>query len=164
MNRQDKARATTSRRSSLTGMRNMAQPRPRLGTERRAEIAISRQAKPVHPVVNQIVENLAAIDAIRIIKVTPGFLEASSEAIGARKQPATKLGHPTAVGVSLILDEVREEIQFYTITSAVKGYGSAMVEAVLVALPKQWGVFVLMDWSDGFWKVMRRRHRRIVLL
>jgi hypothetical protein len=39
-----------------------------------------------------------------------------------------------------------------------------MVEAVLGALPKQWRVFVIMDWSDGFWKAMRRRHRRIVLL
>ncbi|MFH0908798.1 MAG: hypothetical protein V1929_08550 [bacterium] len=114
--------------------------------------------------MNQIAENLAEIAAIRIVKVTPGFLQASSETSGARKQPVTKPGHPTAVGVSLILDEDREEIQFYEITSAVKGYGSRMVEAVLSALPKQWKVFVLMDWSDGFWKVMRRRHRRIVLL
>lgn len=78
--------------------------------------------------------------------------------------PVTKPGHPTAIGVSLILEEDREEIQFYEITSAVKGYGSRMVEAVLSALPRQWKAIVVMDWSDGFWKVMRRRHRRIMLL
>jgi hypothetical protein len=75
-----------------------------------------------------------------------------------------KRKHPTAVGVSLILEEDQEEIQFYEITSAVKGNGSRMVEAVLSALPKPWKAIVLMDWSGGFWKTMRRRHRRIVLL
>ena len=79
-------------------------------------------------------------------------------------RPVTKPGHPTAMGVSLILEEGREEIQFYEITSAIKGYGSKMVEAVLKALPKKWKVVVVMDWSDGFWKAMRRRHKRLVLL
>ena len=127
-------------------------------------MAISHRARPVHPVAMRIAEGLAGLDAIRIVKVTPGLIQASSETTGVRRQPATKPGHPTAVGVSLIVDEGREEVQFYEITSAVKGHGSRMVEAVLGALPKQWRVFVLMDWSDGFWKAMRRRHRRIVLL
>lgn len=78
--------------------------------------------------------------------------------------PVTKPGHPTAIGISLILEEDRGEIQFYEITSAVKGYGSRMVEAVLKALPKKWKAIVVMDWSNGFWKAMRRRHRRIVLM
>jgi len=64
--------------------------------------------------------------------------------------PVTKPGHPTAIGVSLIMEEDREEIQFYEITSAVKGYGSKMVEAVLNALPKKWEAIVVMDWSGGF--------------
>ena len=127
------------------------------------EIRVSSRARPVHPVVKKIAENLARIDAIRIVKVTPGFLQASSETSGARRQPIAKPGHPSAIGVSLLFDEDREEVQFYEITSAVKGYGSQMTEAVLDALPKQWGVFVVMDWSDGFWKAMRRRHGRIVL-
>lgn len=133
-------------------------------TQRKAEITVSRSAKPVHSVVKQIAENLAEIDAIRIVKVTPEFLQASSETSGARKRPITKPGHPTAIGVSIILDEDRKEIQFYEMTSAVKGYGSRMVKAVLNALPKNWKAFVLMDWSDGFWTVMQQRHRRIVLL
>jgi len=152
-------------RTTLTGVKIMRQARPnRQGAEGKAEIAISRLAKPVHPVVSQIAENLAKVDAMRIVKLTPGFLKASSEACGAQRQPVTKPGHPTAIGVSLILDENCEEVQFYEITSAVKGHGSAMVEAVLRALPRQWKVLVPMDWSGGFWKAMRRRHRRIVLL
>ncbi len=130
----------------------------------RPEIVVSRSGQPVHTVVRRIAENLAAVDAIRVVKVTPGFIEASSETQGKRKRPVATPGHPTAIGVSLIVEEDRKELQFYEIASAVKGYGSRMVEAVLSDLPKPWGVFVLMDWSDGFWKTMRRRHRRIVLL
>ena len=130
----------------------------------KAHVAVSTRAQPLHPVVKEIAENLAEIDLIRFVRVTRGFLQASSEASGARMRPVTKLGHPTAVGVSLILEEDREEIQFYEITSGVKGYGSRMVEAVLSAMPKKWKAFVVMDWSGGFWKAMRRRHRRIVLL
>jgi hypothetical protein len=79
-------------------------------------------------------------------------------------RPVTQVGHPIAIGVSLILEEDREEIQFYEITSAVRGYGSKMVDAVMSALPKSWKAVVIMDWSDGFWKAMRRRHRRIILM
>jgi hypothetical protein len=128
------------------------------------QVAVSKRCQPLHPVVKEIVDNLAGIDAIRFVRVTPGFLRASSEACGSRMRPGTKPGHPTAVGVSLIQEEDRKEIQFYEITSAVKGYGSTMVEPVLNAMPKNWRVIVAMDWSDGFWKVMQRRHRRIVLL
>jgi len=132
--------------------------------EGKTRVAVSRRAQPLHPVVKEIAENLAGIDAIRFVRVTPGFLQASSEASGARMLPVTKPGHPTAVGVSLILEEDREEVQFCEITSAVKGYGSRMVEAVLDALPKKWKAVVVMDWSEGFWKAMRRRHKRIVLM
>ena len=136
----------------------------RVAQKEKAQVAVSRRAQPLHPVVNRIADNLAGIDAIRFVRVTLGFLQASSEACGSQMRPVTKPGHPTAVGVSLIVEEDREEIQFYEITSAVKGYGSRMVEAVLSALPRQWKAIVAMDWSDGFWKTMRRRHKRIVIL
>ena len=130
----------------------------------KAQIVVSKKAQPLHPVTREIADNLAGIDVIRFVRVTLGFLQASSETSGARRIPITKPGHPAAIGVSLIMEEDREEIQFYEITSAVKGYGSRMVEAVLNPLPKKWKAIVLMDWSDGFWKAMRRRHRRIVLM
>lgn len=132
--------------------------------EGKAQIVAAKRAHPVHPVIKQIAGNLAEIDAIRTVKVTPGFLQASSETCGARLSPVTKPGHPTTVGISLILDEERKEIQFHEITSAVKGYGLRMVEAVMNALPKEWRAFVLMDWSGGFWEAMRKRHRRINLV
>ena len=132
--------------------------------EHRAEVVISRRARPVHPVVTRIAENLAGIETLQIVKVTPGFLSASSETCGTRRRPVTKPGHPTAVGVSLILDEEHKEIQFCEITSAVKGCGTRMVEAVVNALPNGWRAVVVMDWSGGFWRVMRQRHRRITLL
>ena len=137
---------------------------PRGCEEQRAEVVISRRVRHVHPVVTRIAENLAGIEMVRIVKVTPGFLSASSETCGTRRCPVTKPGHPTAVGVSLILDEERKEIQFYEITSAVKGCGKRIVDAVMDALPKEWRAVVVMDWSGGFWKVMRQRHRRIELL
>ena len=128
-----------------------------------AQITVSKRAQPLNPVIKEIAENLAGIDVIRFVRVTPGFLQASSEACGGGMVPATKPGHPTAIGVSLIVEEDWEEIQFFEITSAIKGYGSRMVEAVLDALPKKWKAVVVMDWSGGFWKEMHRRHRRIVL-
>lgn len=128
------------------------------------KITISKKVQPLHPIAQVIVDNLAGIDAIRFIRVTPSLLLASSEVHEARKMPVTKPGHPTAIGISLIIDEARAEIQFYEITSAVKGYGSKMVEAVLNALPENWKTFVVMDWSGGFWKAMQVRHRRIFLL
>jgi hypothetical protein len=137
---------------------------PRGYAEQRAEVVISKRARPVHLVVARIAENLAGIEILRIVKVTPGFLSASSETCGTRRCPVTKPGHPTAVGVSLILDEEHKDIQFYEITSAVKGCGTRMVEAVVNALPKGWTAVVAMDWSGGFWKAMRRRHRRITIL
>ena len=101
---------------------------------------------------------------MRIVRVTAGFLSAFSETSGACGYPVTRPGHPTAVGVSLIFDEKRREIQFFEITSALKGCGARMVEAVVNALPRGWKAVVVLDWSGGFWEVMRQRHRRIKLL
>ncbi len=38
-------------------------------------------------------------------------------------------------------------IQFFEITSAVKGYGKKMVKAVVTAIPDDWKAAVVMDWS-----------------
>ena len=127
------------------------------------ELVVSRRARPLDPVVERIAANLANIDIIRIVKVSPGFIQASSEVEGFHRVPVTKPGHPTAVGVSLIPEPELMEVIFYEITSAVRGYGSRMVEAVMRALPLGWKAVVVMDWSDGFWETMRRRHKRLVV-
>jgi len=128
-------------------------------------IWITKTVINVHPVVESIANNLAEIDIIKYIKITPTLLQASSETTAGRnKIPVTKPEHPTAVGVSLITDVDRGEIQFYEMTSAVKGYGEKMVRAVLNGLPESWEAVVVMDWSGGFWDRMNVKYDRIELV
>jgi len=128
----------------------------------KAKITVVRTVKAVHPVAQQIAENLAAIDAIRFVKMSLELLRASSEVSEGRlKTPVTKPGHPTAIGVSLIFHAAYKTVQFYEITSATKGYGSKMVDAVLRALPEGWSGVVVMDWSDGFWKRMSEKYENL---
>ena len=128
-------------------------------------IKVSRKLKALPPVVAGIAHNLAEIDATQFIRVTPGLLLASSEAKTGRVQtPVTKVGHPTAIGVAILIDLDTQDLIFDAITSAIRGYGSQMVDAVLKDLPNGWRVSVGMDWSEGFWDRMCKRHPRIVIL
>lgn len=130
-----------------------------------AKITVSRKIKKIDPVVENIANNLAEIDAIHFIRVSPDFLQASSEATeGHLKTPITKPGHPTAIGVSLIIDFDYGDVQFFEMTSAIKGYGQKMVDAVLNALPQEWNGVVVMDWSDGFWDKMKEKYRNLLIL
>lgn len=130
-----------------------------------ARILISGAVEVVHPVVGVIATNLSEIDRISIVRISPGLLQASSESTGtAVQRPVTTPGHPTAIGVSLILDLDVREVQFYEITSAVRGYRGRMVDAVLRDLPEGWTGVVLMDWSSGFWERMAARHANLMLM
>jgi hypothetical protein len=130
-----------------------------------AQIKVSKKVKTLHPVVKNIAENLAQTGAIKFIRILPDFLQASSEATGDRiKQPITKPGHPTAVGVSLIIDLASKEVQFFEITSAVRGYGGTMVGAIIKSLPREWRPVVVMDWSDGFWIRMQQKFTNIEII
>jgi len=128
----------------------------------KAEILISKKIKKLHPVVETISINLAGIEPIQCIRISPGFLQASSEVSkGHVKIPITKPGHRTAVGLSLIIDIDHEDIIFFEMNSAIKGYGGMMVEAVLKDLPRGWTGVVAMDWSDGFWDKMKKKHKNL---
>jgi hypothetical protein len=121
--------------------------------------------KSAHPVVKNIAVNLAEIDIIKYIMISKDYIKASSEiTTGRNKLPITKIDHPTAVGVSLILELDYKVIQFYEMNSPVKGYGSKMVDAVIRALPEDWSAAVVMDWSGGFWEKMREKHDKIDIL
>lgn len=131
----------------------------------KAKITVSSKVRAVHPVAQQIAENLSTIDAIRCIKILPEFLKASSDVSEGRlKTPVTKPGHPAAIGVSLIFDAAYKTVQFYEITSARKGYGSKMVAAVLRALPEGWSGVVVMDWSGGFWEKMSEKYESLEIM
>ena len=130
-----------------------------------SKIKYIQKPKSVHQVVEHIARNLAEIDIIKYITISADFLRASNEiTTGRSKIPITKIDHPTAVGVSLLLELDYKVIQFYELNSPVKGYGSKMVDAVINSLPEDWSAAVVMDWSGGFWDKMRERYSKIVIL
>lgn len=127
----------------------------------RTHIRVSKKVQTLHPVVEAMAINLAEVDPIRFIRILPDLLEASSEATAGRNRiPIVKPGHPSAIGVSAILDFAHQEIQFFAITSAKRGYGGKMVAAIMRALPADWRAVVVMnwDWSDGFWEHMSEKY------
>jgi hypothetical protein len=133
--------------------------------EIRSKIRVIKKLKSLHPVVENIAINLAELDIIRYITISEDFLKASNEVTtGRNKIPITKPDHPTAVGVSLILELEHKVIQFYEMNSPIKGYGSKMVDAVIRALPEDWSAVVVMDWSGGFWEKMKEKYDKIVIL
>ena len=68
-------------------------------------IKISRNVKSIHPIIENITNNLLEIDVIKYIIISPDFLQASSKTTAGRiKTPITKPKHLTAIGVSLIID------------------------------------------------------------
>jgi hypothetical protein len=130
-----------------------------------SKIRYVKKISSVHLIVENIVLNLAEIDIIQYITISENYIKASSEVTtGRSKIPITKIDHPTAVGVSLLLELDHKIIQFYEINSPIKGYGSKMVGAVMQALPEDWFAVVVMDWSGGFWEKMREQHRKLVTL
>ena len=129
-------------------------------------IFVSSNVKSIHPVVDRIVTNLFKIDLINYVRVSKEDIYASNEIkiMGRTKMPVSTLGHPSAVGVHLILDFRLDGIQFFEINSAVKGYGEKMVKAVVTAIPDDWEAAVVMDYSWGFWDRMSEKYDKIVML
>jgi len=125
------------------------------------DIIVSKKLKIIPPIYTDIVGNLAKIDVIKFVKVAPDFLAASNEVKGGSRDPVARPHHPTAIGVSLLVDLCCKTIQFYEINSAIKGYGQKMVDAVLKDLPKDWKVILFMDWSDGFWDKMKEKYKNV---
>ena len=130
-----------------------------------ADIFVSKKIKKIDPVVEKITKNLSEIEIIKFIRIKSDFIQASSEVTEGRvKTPITKPDHPTAIGLSLIIDFAYNNVQFYEINSAVKGYGGKMVDAVFKSLPKNWSGTVIIDWSDGFWNKMQKSYKNLEIL
>jgi hypothetical protein len=129
-------------------------------------IFVASNVKSIHPVVDSIVSNLFKIDLINYVRVSKEDIYASNEIkiIGRTKMPVSTPGHSSAVGVHLILDFIFDGIQFFEMTSAVKGYGENMVKAIVTAIPVDWEAAVVMDYSGGFWNRMTEKYDRIVKL
>jgi hypothetical protein len=129
-------------------------------------VFVASNVMSIHPVVDRIVSNLCKINLIKYVRVTKEDIYASNEIkiIGRTKMPISTPGHPSAVGVHLILDCNFDGTQFFEMTSAVKGYGEKMVKAVVTAIPDDWEASVVMDWSEGFWEKMAEKYDRIAVL
>ncbi len=129
-------------------------------------IFVAGKVKIIHPVVDKIVRHLLKIDLIQYVRVSQNDIQASNEIAirGRTKTPISTLGHPTAIGVYLILDIDFNTIQFFEMTSAVKGYGERMVRAILTSTPDDWEAAIVMDWSGGFWDRMAKKYDKIVIL
>lgn len=129
-------------------------------------IFVSTKVKTIHPVVDAIVKSLCEIDLIQYVRISQEDIQASNEIkiIGRTKTPVSTPDHPSAVGVHLILNFNLDVIQFFEITSAVKGYGEKMVNAIVTAIPDDWKAAVVMDYSDGFWDKMSEKYDKILIL
>jgi len=130
------------------------------------DIFVANNVRTIHPGVDKMVRNLLEIDLIQYLRVSKEDIQASNDTMvrGRTKIPISTQGHPTAVGVHVMLDIHQKAVHFYEITSAVKGYGERMVQAVLKSIPDDWDAAVVMDYSGGFWDKMVKKYDNIVIL
>lgn len=124
----------------------------------------AHSVRRIDPIFQDLAVGLARIPELRYIKIFPERLTASNcLSQDGKKNPVVTVGAEGLVGVELLVDESTEVLQFYALTSAVKGCGRKMVQAVVSATPEDWHVAVVLDWSGGFWRKMMAEHPRLVV-
>jgi len=129
-----------------------------------AQVYKARSVRRVDPVSAGIAEVLKGVAPLRYIKLLPGRLAASNVlSTDGRKNPVVTVAAEGIVGLELLIDPETRTVQFYAITSAVKGCGRRMVAAVVTATPPDWQLVVVMDWSGGFWQRMAEEYPRLVI-
>jgi hypothetical protein len=129
------------------------------------KISKAGNVKKVDSIYELISEELSSIDVLKYIKIYNGRIKASNEmSTNGKKEPITDEGTENITGVELLVDTPSKVIQFFSITSSVKGSGGKIVSAIVKSTPGDWKIVVLMDWSGGFWDVMKSRHPRIVII
>ena len=129
------------------------------------KIKKAHAVRRVEPIFEKLARSLAEISELSHIKIFSGRIAASNRLSQDRKKnPVVKIGAEGITGVELLIDTTSKVIQFYSITSALKGHGRQMVGAVVSATPEDWVLAVVFDWSDGFWQKMIEEHPRIVVL
>jgi hypothetical protein len=137
----------------------MPPPRRFIDGER---IRKARTLRRVDPIYEHLAVALAAIPALRFVKLFPGRLSASNTlSTDGKKNPVVTIGAEGITGVELLIDVDTHVVQFYAITSAERGCGRQMVEAVVGATPANWFLAAPMDWSGGFWERMARDYPRL---
>ena len=125
------------------------------------EVRLSSGLRRLDLLQEKMISNLSMIDSLHFIKVKPTVILISSETDGFHKNPITKPGHPTAIGVWIELDYNFKILEFVEINSPIKGYGQRMVDAILFDLPIDWQTTVVFDHSNGFWDRMKGKHTKV---
>ncbi len=116
-------------------------------------------------IYNRLAEGLSKVDIFNYVKIYNGRILASNVlSTNGKKEPITTIGKEKIVGVELLIDVPYKTIQFFSITSSVKGSGEQIVNSVIDATPDDWNIVVVMDWSHGFWPVMVERYPRLMLM
>lgn len=92
-----------------------------------AQVFKAHSVRRVDPVSAGIAEALKGVAPLRYIKLFPGRLAASSVLSSeGHNNPVVTVGAEGIVGVELLIDPETRVVQFYAITSAVKGCGRKM--------------------------------------
>lgn len=124
----------------------------------------SNVRKNIHPIYRELAASLSEIEALKYIKIYNERIRASNYlSTNKKKDPVVEIGGEDLVGVELLLDIPNKTIQFYSITSAVKGCGLKIVSAVVNATPDDWFIAIPMDWSGGFWERMVEKYPRLIV-
>ena len=122
----------------------------------------AHSVRNIPPIFQSLATSLACIPDLRYIKIFPGRIAASNVlSDDGKKNPVVIVGNEDMVGVELLIDVPNEIVQFYALTSATKGSGRRIVDAVVSATPEDWFLAVLLDWSGGFWKQMAQEYPRL---
>ena len=122
----------------------------------------AHSVRRIEPIFESLARSLAKVPELRYIKLFPERLTASNVlSQDGKKNPVVEIGAEGLVGVELLIDTAAQVVQFYELTSAVKGCGRRMVEAVIDATPQDWFLAVPLDWSGGFWRKMAQEHPRL---
>lgn len=126
------------------------------------QVWVISRVKELPDEIVQMAFNLAQLDFIKYVRICDETLAASSENYPNRpKVPITNMNHETAIGIQILYDTKYNVVDFYDISSPIKGNGSKMVDAVLKDFPKDWQPAVIMDWSNGFWKKMEKKYSNL---
>ena len=111
-----------------------------------------------------LANSLSKIEALKYVKIYNERIRASNYlSENKKKDPLVEIGGKDLVGVELLIDVSDKTIQFYSITSAVKGCGEKIVSAVITITPNDWLIAIPMDWSGGFWEKMVEKYPRLVV-
>ena len=128
------------------------------------KILKANNVKTVDFIYENIAKELAEIDILQYVKIYNERIKASNFlSTNGKKEPIVKDDGGNIVGGELLIDTQNKIIQFFYITSAVKGYGEKIVSSVIKATPEEWNIVVLMDWSHGFWPVMANKYPKLIL-